>query len=149
MPVLLRRWYNVALILVRHLNKSESSNAGNLVGGNRGWVNASRAAFLFGHDPGPERQSDDRRYVMVRMKVNLSPRMRGLAYRIESLTLGAQDDVLKMPNFADMSAEDEKDMREQFRRVRWLGAHQRGAPVGSRSIPGPAKAAFSASMVLT
>jgi AAA domain len=147
--------YDVALILVRHLNKSESINAGNLVGGNRGWVNASRAAFLFGQDPGPEGQEDDRRYVMVQMKVNLSPRMRGLAYRIESLTLGAQDDVLKMPNFADMSAEDEKDMREQFRCVRWLGETDQTADDltkarrGGRTEAAPKKAEVCAAWLRT
>ena len=147
--------FNVAIVLVRHLNKSESSNAGNLVGGNRGWVNASRAAFLFGHDPGPEGQEDDRRYVMVQMKVNLSPRMRGLAYRIESLMLGAQDDVLKMPNFADMSAEDEKDMREQFRRVRWLGETDQTADDltkarrGGRTEAAPKKAGECAAWLRT
>jgi hypothetical protein len=113
--------FRVAIVLVRHLNKSESNNAGNLVGGNRGWVNASRAAFIFGRDPSPEGQEDERRHVLVQMKVNLSARMRGLAYRVESLTLGEQDDALRMPTFADLLAEEAKEMREQLRRVRWLG----------------------------
>ena len=55
------------------------------------------------------------------MKVNLSADKRGLAYRIEPLMLGAQDDVLRMPNFAELPPEDEKAMREQLRRVHWLG----------------------------
>jgi hypothetical protein len=104
--------FNVAIVLVRHLNKSESSNAGNLVGGNRAWVNAARSAFLFGRDPGPKGEEDERRHVMVQMKVNLSAGKRGLAYRVDQLTLGAQDDVLKSSSFTSLLAEDERAMRE-------------------------------------
>jgi hypothetical protein len=112
---------NVSVGLVRHLNKSESGNGGNLVGGSRAWVNASRAAFLAGPDPTEEGKADDRRRVLVYTKANLSPRTRGIAYRIEGATLAEQDAILAMPKCAKLDAEAARNLRGQLRRVKWLG----------------------------
>ncbi|MFO0846610.1 MAG: AAA family ATPase, partial [Gemmataceae bacterium] len=109
----------VAIVLVRHLNKSDSGNAGNLVSGSRAYVNASRAAFVVGPDPAFGEEGDRR--VLCFCKRNLTKRSRGLAYRGASLTREGQDAVLASPQAADLSAGEKELLRDQLFRVEWLG----------------------------
>jgi hypothetical protein len=109
----------VAVILIKHLNKSDSGNAGNLVSGSRAYVNASRAAFLLG--PDPEADEDEERRVLVYSKRNLTTRWKGLAFKAEPLTFEEQGLVLAFPQAAGLSDEEKDQLRGQLFRLKWLG----------------------------
>src|SRR5262249_32150936 len=108
----------VAVIVIKHLNKSDSGNGGNLVSGSRAYVNAARAAFLLGPDPDDE-DGDGR--VLVFCKRNLTTRRRGLKFRAVALPPAAQDLVLGLPQAAALSEEDREKLRGQLFRLAWLG----------------------------
>jgi putative DNA primase/helicase len=110
--------YDIAVVLVKHLNKSDSGNSGNLVAGSRAYVNAARAAFLVGPDPTDE---NGQRCVMVFSKRNLTPRSKGLAYKKATLTLAEQDEVLSLPQASELTADDRDKLRAQLFKVEWLG----------------------------
>jgi hypothetical protein len=109
----------VACVLVKHLNKSDSPNGGNLVSGSRAYVNASRAAFLVGPDPDGPEDGDDR--VLVVVKRNLTTRKRGLRFRAAPLSKGEQERVLGLPQAGGLSARDQEALRGQLFRLEWLG----------------------------
>jgi hypothetical protein len=108
----------VAVILIKHLNKSDTGNGGNLVSGSRAYVNAARAAFLVGPDPDDE-DGDGR--VLVFCKRNLTTRTKGLKFRAVALGRQDQDLVLGLPQAAALSAEDKEHLRTQLFRLEWLG----------------------------
>jgi RecA-family ATPase len=110
--------YNLAVVLVKHLNKSDSPMGGNLVAGSRGYINAARAAFLVGADPTDKDETG--RCVMVFCKRNLTRRSKGLAYRKESLALSEQDEVLAMRQAHHLGREDRELLAQQLFRVVWL-----------------------------
>ncbi len=108
-----------AVVIVRHLNKSESGNAGNLVSGSRAYLNASRAAFLVG--PFPDAADDDPRRVLVFCKRNLTMRSQGVAFQAVELTPQEQDEVLAMEQAAALTPEEGESLRGQLFRLEWLG----------------------------
>lgn len=108
---------DIAVVLVKHLNKSDSPNSGNLVAGSRAYVNASRAAFLVGADPAGE----DGRCVLVFSKRNLTARSKGLSYSKVPLTLDEQDGVLASPQAAALTGDERQLLRHQLFRVAWHG----------------------------
>jgi hypothetical protein len=112
----------VAIILIKHLNKSDSGNGGNLVSGSRGYVNAARAAFLLGPDPEEGEGGEDAEdAVLVFCKRNLTTRRRGLKFRKTPLSWEEQDAVLALPQAADLSDEEKECLRGQLFRLEWLG----------------------------
>jgi hypothetical protein len=109
----------VAVIIIRHLNKSDSGNAGNLVSGSRAYLNTCRAAFLVGPDPSGD---DEDRRVLVFCKRNLSkPETKGRAFLASALPRHEQDRVLAMPQAEGLSAEDAEALRRQLFALEWLG----------------------------
>lgn len=73
----------VAMILIRHLNKMSGGPALYRGGGSIGIVAAARAGLLVAEDP-----DDLSRRVLAVVKANLAPRAPSLAYRIESTDNG-------------------------------------------------------------
>ncbi len=110
---------NIAVVLIKHLNKSDSGNAGNLVAGSRAYVNAARAAFLVGPDPTDKEGSG--RCVMIYVKRNLTSRCKGLAYSKRVPSLAEQDEVLAHPRASALTGEQQTLLRRQLFRVEWEG----------------------------
>lgn len=74
---MMARKHNVALLAVRHLNKSGSAKAVYRGGGSIGFIGAARAAFLVAPHP----DEDDKR-VLIATKNNLGPKGGALAYSL-------------------------------------------------------------------
>ncbi len=110
---------DIAVVLVKHLNKSDSGNSGNLVAGSRAYVNAARAAFIVGRDPTDD--TDSGRCVMVFSKRNLTPRDKGLAYSKKQLTADEQNKVLALQQAQHLTSEEKEALRGQLFRVEWIG----------------------------
>jgi hypothetical protein len=109
----------VAIILIKHLSKSDSGNGGNLVAGSRAYVNASRAAFLVGPDPTEEAEEDSR--VLVYAKRNLTKRRKGLVFKAVSLTEEEAELVLALKQAKKLTEPEREALREQLFRLEWLG----------------------------
>ncbi len=95
---------NVALVVVRHLNKSGGSNPMYRGGGSIGITAAARAAFLVGidpHDPEPEK-----RRIFAPVKNNLAPMPKSLAFRLVQSGGDAVAHVEWIEGSADVSARD-------------------------------------------
>lgn len=108
--------YNVAVVLVKHLNKSDSGNARLLISGSIGYVNASRISLLAGDDP-----DDEERQVLVIAKRNLMKPRRGLAFARVPL---CSEDVLRVLSARQASRLSEPQrlaLTEQLFRLSWLG----------------------------
>lgn len=73
-----------AVLVVRHLNKAQSSNSIYRGGGSIGIIGAARAAFLVAKDA-----EDEERRIMACVKNNLAPMPQSLAYRVEGTASGA------------------------------------------------------------
>jgi AAA domain len=106
----------VAVVLVKHLNKSGSANAGDLVSASRAYVNAARAAFLAGDDP-----ADEGVQVLAFCKRNLTARRRGLAFRRAPLSCEQSGKVLALPQARGLTEAERQALREQLFRIQWLG----------------------------
>jgi len=74
--------YNVCILMITHLNKSQGSGAGERFNGSTAWVAVSRSAWLIGPDP-----VDESTRVMVPVKNNLGNDKLGFTYRIEGQTV--------------------------------------------------------------
>ncbi len=110
---------NVAVVLIKHLSKSETGNGANLVAGSRAYVNAARAALLVGADP--DHGDEDDRRVLVFTKRNLTRRQKGIAFRAASLSEYEQDLVLGLPQAEGLNEKQQQALREQLFRLEWLG----------------------------
>lgn len=106
--------HNVAIIIVKHLNKGTNIKAVARVGGSVGYVNAVRSALLVAPDP-----EDESRKFLLPMKSNLA-RPRGLSYRLQDLTREELDKLA--PLLKHLSGEHRAELEGQLFRVRWLGA---------------------------
>ena len=71
--------FNVGLLLVKHLNKSEGRNSLSRVSGSVAWVNAARVSWYVGRDP-----DNPALRLMVRHKVNIVKDPLGLRFSIEN-----------------------------------------------------------------
>ena len=69
--------YGVAVIAVSHMNKSQQSSPMYRATGSLGFVAASRAVWMLGHD-----KADKARRLLLPLKCNLAPGLGGLAFRI-------------------------------------------------------------------
>jgi putative DNA primase/helicase len=69
---------NVAVLIVRHLNKSTSAQAINRGGGSIGFIGLARMGFLIAADP-----EDENKRILAGVKSNLAPLPPSLSYRIE------------------------------------------------------------------
>ncbi len=70
----------VAVIIVRHLNKTSSSNSVYRGGGSIGIIGAARSALLIAKDP-----EDENRRILAGIKSNLAPLPPSLSYTIENI----------------------------------------------------------------
>lgn len=75
--------HGTAIVCVSHLNKSMNGNALSRVTGSLAFVAAARAAYIVTKDP-----DDETRRLFLPAKNNIGPDSTGLAYRIESATVG-------------------------------------------------------------
>jgi hypothetical protein len=71
--------FNVGLLMVKHLNKSEGRNPLSRVSGSVAWVNAARVSWYVGRDP-----DNPALRLMVRHKINIAKDPLGLRYSIEN-----------------------------------------------------------------
>lgn len=110
--------YGISVVIVKHLNKSETGNAGNLIAGSRAYVNAARAAFLVGPDPDSD---DSNRRVIVFCKYNLTNRTAGLAFSLDTLSYAEQDAVVALPQADGLDSDGRELLKSQLFRVAWRG----------------------------
>lgn len=75
----------VAVVAIRHLNKSGGSNPKYRGGGSIGLIGAARSGLLVAEDP----DAPDARRILASTKSNLGPEPPSLAYRMESTDTGA------------------------------------------------------------
>ena len=110
----------VAVLVVKHLNKSESGNSGNLIAGSRAYVNAARAAFLLGPDPDDAPGGDLR--VLAFCKKNLAPPgTNSRAFRLVPLSEAERAAVAAMPEAAGLGDADREALHRGLFKVQWLG----------------------------
>src|SRR5207253_3018006 len=76
----------VAIVVIRHLNKSGGGNALYRGGGSIGIIGAVRSSLMVAHDPEDE---TGRRRVLASVKCNLAPPPPALAYRLETASNGS------------------------------------------------------------
>jgi hypothetical protein len=88
----------VAVVVVRHVTKSERRKAIHAAGGSIGITGAARAEFLVAEDP-----DDDTRRVFASVKNNLAPTPPSLSFRLESAAVDSPKGLCSVA------------------RVRWLG----------------------------
>lgn len=82
--------HSCAIVVVMHMNKSESSHAIYRVGGSIGFVGAARSSLLFARDPDdPDGETGCRR-VLVNVKNNLAPEAPTLIYEVKPILLPAR-----------------------------------------------------------
>lgn len=80
--------YDVAAIIVMHVNKSQAKELMRRVGGSVGFSGAARSILLLGRDPNdPDGERGPRR-VLAHGKCNVGPEMPSLLLEIESVQLG-------------------------------------------------------------
>jgi len=108
---------NVAIILIKHLNKASSASARHRISGSTGYVNACRQVFLVAL--APEDSEEDRR-VMLPIKSNLMKERRGLAFRLSALPDGDAQRVIEQ-HAQHLSPADRQRLRDQLFGVKWLG----------------------------
>jgi hypothetical protein len=104
----------VTIILVKHLNKGASPKAVHKVSGSTGYVNAVRAAYVVA--PSQEEESVK---LLLPLKFNIGLKPSGLSYCLETIDW-TEGDKLLAP-FERLGADDQRRLREQLFRVRWLG----------------------------
>ena len=75
--------YNVAVVVVTHLNKGTGTNAMNKITGSLAFVAAARAAYMVVKD-----QQDESRRMFLTVKNNLAIDKGGFAYRVEAVSVG-------------------------------------------------------------
>jgi hypothetical protein len=95
--------FNVALLMVKHLNKSEGRNPLSRVNGSVAWVNAARVSWYVGKDP-----DNPALRLMVRHKVNIVKDPMGLRFSIENCPdiEGEPGRVVWEPSSINLAAED-------------------------------------------
>jgi hypothetical protein len=109
----------IAIAFIKHLNKSDSGNVGNLVSGSRAYVNFPRMGLILGPDPGAP-ENEDRR-VLAFHKHNVIRGRKGLSLRLVQLDAAGQDAVLALPQMSHLNDEQRGRMRRQLFRVEFLG----------------------------
>lgn len=75
---------DIAMLLLRHLNKLQGGASLYRGGGSIGISGAARSSLIVGRDP-----ADDGKKVLAMNKINVGPYPRSLAYRIEPMPTGA------------------------------------------------------------
>ncbi len=106
----------VTVILVRHLNKSSSTQAMSRATGAGAWVAVCRAALLFAADA-----EEPEITIVAEMKNNLGPRQVSLAFRRRSLRGDEIATVLDAPQCDDLTDNDREVLGEQLFRPAWIG----------------------------
>ncbi len=106
----------ITIILVKHLNKSASTQAVQRVTGSVAWVNAVRAVYVFALDP-----DDDELTVMALAKGNLASKATSRGFRRQALASDVVELVLLHPQVADLSAEDKQELAKQLFAPVWQG----------------------------
>jgi hypothetical protein len=107
--------HSVIILLVKHLVKGATARAVHKVGGSAGYVNTVRAAFVVAPDA-----EEPERKLFLPLKFNLGPRPQGLAYRMRSLDVPVQQDLLETYG-AHLDWEDRERLSKQLFRIEWLG----------------------------
>jgi hypothetical protein len=127
----------VAIILVKHLNKGATVKAVNKVSGSTGYVNTVRAAFLVTPDP-----ADDAKKLLLPLKFNCGPKPQGLAYCLKAL--GAEESARLLAPFDHLTEADRRRLAGQLFRPEWLGRVEADADTvvgeGAKKERGPTKA---------
>ncbi len=103
---------NVAVILVKHLNKGTGAKAVNKVGGSVGYVNAVRAAFVVAPHP-----DDEGRKLLLPLKFNLAPKPAGVTFRLEPLPEAEREAIAG--RFAELDEADRRRLADQLFRPVW------------------------------
>lgn len=95
--------YNICILMITHLNKSQGANAGERFNGSTAWVAVSRSAWLVGEHP-----DDDTKRVFVPVKNNLGDDKQGYAYHIEPFTTasGTETSRIVWDGPIDLKADD-------------------------------------------
>jgi hypothetical protein len=115
------RRLSVALVVVRHLTKSQTK-AMYAGGGSVGFIAASRAAFLVSNDPA----SGDAHKVMAPIKTNLTRMPAGLSYSIESMASDPDIPYIEWHGTAEYDAQTLLDGKS--------GQEERNARIAAREF---------------
>lgn len=114
----LARRHNLAAVIVGHLNKRETSNAAQRLGGSLAFFNAARNAFLLTRDPDdPEGDTGSQR-VLAHIKSNDGLLRSSTVYRINQVTLDGEHDTATIVHHgeSDLSGDDLLDRLRQTKR---------------------------------
>jgi hypothetical protein len=84
--------YNLAVVLVAHLNKGEGADALRRIGGSIALPAAARSVLLLTRDPDDPEDVRGSLRVLAQVKSNLGPIQPSLAYRIETRTIDGLDE---------------------------------------------------------
>lgn len=103
---------NVAVILVKHLNKGATAKAVHKVGGSAGYVNTVRAAWVVAPHP-----NDEENKLFLPLKFNICKKPAGLSFRLVALPEG--DCSAIVGRFADLNDEDRARLAAQLFRPEW------------------------------
>ena len=134
-------WTGAAVVLVRHLNKTQGGNPLYRGGGSIGIIGAARSGMVVGPHP----DSDDLR-VLAGQKNNLSLPPRSLAYKIETAKSGAARIVYR--GYSEATAaqllrvpEDEEEKSALTEAKEFLLSELARAPVSAKAIKKSAREA--------
>lgn len=106
---------DVAIVLIKHLNKNAGVKAVHRISGSVAWVNTVRLAYYVGKD-----EDDPDLKFMIPIKGNVTKRSSGLKYRLVSMDPSEARDLLhaKAPGMPEGDAEL---LAKQMHRVQWEG----------------------------
>lgn len=105
---------NVAIILVKHINKSTTSSAIHRTTGSVAWGNAVRSVLMFAPHP----EIDELTCIAV-AKTNLSKYPKTLGYRLEPIPVQESLKLLQNEDLGDLGDEDRLKLAEQLFRPAW------------------------------
>jgi len=80
--------YNVAVLLVMHLNKKQDLSAISRVGGAMAFTGVARSSWVFQRNPDPEHKNE---FFMLRLKNNIAAPSDGLTFSVETRTIPITD----------------------------------------------------------
>jgi hypothetical protein len=137
----------VAVVVIRHLNKSPGAPAIYRGGGSIGIIGAARIALLVGRDP-----EDEERLVLAAIKTNIGPKPAALAYRLTPGSNGAVS--VKSEGESDLTADQlvavtsEEDRGALKEAVDWLRHRLTDGPIEAKRLKDEARRAGIAEKTL-
>ena len=104
----------VTVVIVKHLNKGVNAKAVHKVSGSAGYVNACRAAFVIAPQP-----SDETRKLFIPLKLNITKKPTGLAFRMANVPPAEAKAILK--RFPKIVGDDRTRLQSQLFQIHWDG----------------------------